>query len=144
MMLTVVHVNRGSGQNRFTGHPSAAAATSVLQLLNHIAIPSSIPTASSFSEICHSQGSECIRTVPAPRVRRRGNVSHAQSHGKNASIRVRPAGNKDIVLPGLGQAYTRRDLALDFLLSPIYDLGFEFLSSLSDRDSKELCNIVWE
>ena len=46
--------------------------------------------------------------------------------------------------PRLGQAYTRRDFALYLLLPPIYYVGFGFLSSLSDRDSKELCNIVWE
>jgi hypothetical protein len=45
------------------------------------------------------------------RVRRRGNVSRAQRHGKNAVIRVRPAGDKDIVLPG-SAAYIRRDLSV--------------------------------
>ena len=48
------------------------------------------------------------------RVRRRGDVSQAQSHGKNASIRVRPAGDKDIVLPG-SATYTRRGLPISLL-----------------------------
>jgi hypothetical protein len=96
-----------STQHRATNeHPSAPSISS----LSHLSIDDSLK----FQRKMPLAGIITHTNNSSTRVRRRGHVPHAQSHGKNASIRVRPAGDKDIVLPG-SAAYIGCDLPISLL-----------------------------